>query len=49
MVNKQQEAMNVALDALIKELGRESIAAERVVAISAAIEALNQVNPLSQL
>lgn len=46
-MRKQSEAINAALEALIRELGREPIASERVVAISKAIESLNLINPLS--
>ncbi|MGI2294128.1 hypothetical protein [Paenibacillus sp. GXUN7292] len=48
-MSKQQAAMNAALEALIKKLERESIAAERVVAVSTAIEALSGIRSLSQL
>lgn len=48
MNKKRNEAMNAAIEALIKELGREPIAPDRVVAISKAIETLNGINALSQ-
>jgi hypothetical protein len=48
-LSKQKEAMEAALEALIKELRRELIAADRVVAISNAIEALCKIKPLSQI
>ncbi|KZS45742.1 hypothetical protein AWU65_07355 [Paenibacillus glucanolyticus] len=49
MNKKRNEAMNAAIEALIKELGREPIASDRVVAISKAIETLNGINSFSQI
>lgn len=46
-MSKQSVAMDAALEALIRELSREPIASERVVAISKAIESLNVINSLS--
>lgn len=48
MNKKRNEAMDAALEALIKELGREPIAADRVVAISKAIETLYGIKIWSQ-
>lgn len=47
-MKKRDEAMKVAIEALVKELNRDPIAPGRVVAISKAIETLDGINPLTQ-
>lgn len=48
-MDKRDEAMKVAIEALVKELSRDLIASERVVAISKAIESLKGINSLSRI
>lgn len=48
-MKKRDEAMRAAIEALVKELSRDPIAPEIVVAISKAIETLDGINPLSRL
>ncbi|WP_339816847.1 hypothetical protein MKZ15_15595 [Paenibacillus sp. FSL R7-0216] len=48
-MEKRDEAMKAVIEALVKELSRDPIAPEIVVAISKAIETLDGINPLSRL
>ena len=46
-MEKHKEALDAAYEALIKELKRPSIAADRVQAIATAINVLKEINSLS--
>jgi len=48
-MDKRNAVLSAAFEALEKELKKDPVSPERVVAISEAIRALNGVNPLLQL